>query len=212
MDKSQEERDIELLMSFVRLVTADMYFNGSRRYNIVFDENQGGLSTRLEGLAFSTNGENFFGYVLDKSTKSNAIDFYSYENKVFAGTYIPNKGLSIIFLPLSDPFLNIKGGDFNLNATTRNADNQLHGRYDLGLVRVNITRNDNLNQEQIVRSFIDVLGQLTARYLDKAVELTYKALEQEDNIKLIDKIYEQFKDIPIPACFADDGASPKTKM
>ena len=209
MDKSLEEQNQELVLNFVNAITNDAYYSGILSYDVIFDENLYGHKTHLEGLAFSTNGKNIFGCIIDPE---NYNDFTSMNNRIFAGTYTPDKGMSILFLPLFEPFLQMNDCDFNLNATTRNVDNRLHGKYDAGLVRIDIKRNDNLTQDQVISPYIEMLALLTARYSNKAVELVLKSVKQNENIALIDKIYEQFKDIPIPACFADDGAAPKTKM
>ena len=209
MDKSLEEQNQELVLNFVNAITNDAYCNGVLSYDIVFDENLYGHKTHLEGVAFSTNGKNIFGCIRDPE---NYDDFTSINNRIFAGTYTPDKGMSILFLPLYQPFLDNNHCDFNLNATIRDVDNRLHGKYDAGLVRVDIKRNDNLTQDQVISPYIEMLALLTAGYSNKAVELLLKCVMQNENLALIDKIYEQFKDIPIPSCFNDDGNAPKTKI
>lgn len=212
MDESLEEQNMNIIINVVNAVTNDAYNNGVFSYDVVFDENLYGHKTHLEGVAFSTDGKNIFGCVRDPLNYSEENGFTSLKNRIFAGSYVPDKGMSILFLPLYSPFLDNKNCDFNLNATVRNADGRLHGKYDVGLVRVDINRNDNMPQNQALSYYIEMLAQLAAEYSNRAVEVSLKALYQDENVAMIDKIYEQFKDIPIPSCFNDDGNAPKTKI
>lgn len=212
MDNSLEEQKLNIVMNVVETITNNINYSGALCYDVVIDENLYGNKSHLEGKAFSTDGINIFGYTKDPYNMSSVgADFVSLGNRIFAGTYVPGKGMSILLLPLYQPFLGEDDLDFNLNATTRK-DNNLHGKYDAGLVRVNIKEDEQPTLETTVTPFIEMLAQVTSVCLDKAVEVSLKQIRKDENIALIDKIYEQFKDIPIPACFADDGAAPKTKM
>ena len=178
--------------------------NGALLFDVAFDENFEGKMSYVEGKAFTTDGINFFGYIEDKKVPAN---FSSLNNRLFSGTYVDGKGMSVLMLPNNETLLKNSNRNLTLTATNRENDDYMHGRSIFGTTRVKADLVENATGEdvsKVMRTFFDRLAYMTSMYPDKTYDLIQNGYNV--NIPYIEMAYDKFKNRPIPKCFADDGA------
>lgn len=204
---------INIVYGFIDKITNDLAEAGAIFYDVVIEETIFGEVFRYPGKAFSIDGKNIFGFTYDENNKKFRKDGSIIANRAFAGSYVEGKGLTAFLLPNINFYLSRDNIDLTINATNRPDRTKLHGKFWCNFVRVDIKpETEEISAETHLNPFIDHMASMVNVYTDKSYELALKGLSQEENLALIDKIYEQFKDIPIPSCFADDGTGPKTKI
>lgn len=179
-------------------------------YNITLEEQLvNGIGVH-SGKAFSTDGSNIFGFTV------NDIDPEKRISRIFAGTYVEGKGVTLYAVPIEKFFIQENIMDIDIDATNRPGHTKMHGRFWRACARVGITPENSGNlYESHIQPFINSCNlwkDMDEKFTERFLLMTTKAYQQEMNKSLIDKFSEFAKDIPIPPCFADDGADPKTKI
>ncbi len=214
MELLKHQKEIEIYR-FIDKITNDIAEEGANFFDVVIEEFVGGRIYKHHGKAFSTNGNNFFGFAYDDDNKAKqdlAQHGVIVANSVFAGSYVHGKGLSIYFLQNNEAYLNSGVNDFSLNATHRPGRRKLHGKFWSFSSRVDIKpESGEITAETHLDPFIDLMAVLVHVYTDKTYALAAKGLSQEENVALIEKLYPKLQDAPILSVFADDGETPKTK-
>ena len=192
---------------YLKLAVVDLLgqaTNGALLFDVAFDECFDGEITHSDGKAFTTDGINFFGYI-DKEGPSHRNFEYS-DDRLFAGTYVDGKGMSISMLPFSDILLEI-ASFLDLTATNKPNNEYMHGKSPMGETRVKADFLENATEKdvsEVMGTFVEMLAHMTREYPDLAYDMIQKG--QRCDIPYIEMIYDKFKDIPVPKCFADDGA------
>ena len=203
MSNLTKEQKIDFI-SFAVVDLLGQATNGALLFDVAFDESIFGQMEHVEGKAFTTDGINFFGYVEDEKYPA---DFPSLNNRIFAGTYVYDKGMSILTLPNNETLLKNSNRNLTLTATNRENDDYMHGKSIFGVTRVKADLVENATGEdvsKVMRTFFDRLAYMTSMYPDKSYDLIQNGYNV--NIPYIEMVYDKFKNMPIPKCFADDGA------
>ena len=202
MSNLTSEQKIECL----KLAVVDLLgqaTNGAFIFDVAFDENFEGKTTHSDGKAFTTDGINFFGYI-DKEGPSHR-NFNFSNDRLFAGTYVDGKGMSISMLPFSDILLEF--ADYLVLTATNKPNNEyMHGKSPMGETRVKADFLENATEKdvsEVMGTFVEMFAHMTREYPDLAYDMFQKGLLHD--IPYIEMAYDKFKNRPIPKCFADDG-------
>ena len=183
--------------------------NGILCFDVVFDEANYFDETHFEGKAFTTDGMNFYGYT--KNEKANSPfggSFGNVGNRLFAGTYIYDKGMTVMVIPFEESLFEID--DLTLNVTNRPNNEYMHGKSVLGLTRAKVDLIENIDEAgvtEIFKGFTELLAELTGRYPDIACDLIQKSQNQQEDKEMVEKLHERLKKYPVPRCFAEDGTA-----
>ena len=197
----------EQKIDFISFAVVDLLgqaTNGALLFDVAFDESIFGQMEHVEGKAFTTDGINFFGYIEDKKYPAN---FSSLNNRIFAGTYVDGKGMSVLMLPNNETLLKNSNRNLTLTATNRENDDYMHGKSIFGVTRAKADLIENSTGDDVTKvmgKFVEMLAHMTREYPDKTCDLIQNGYNV--NIPYIEMVYDKFKNIPIPKCFADDGA------
>ena len=198
---SEQKKDF---ISFAVVDLLGQATNGALLFDVAFDENFEGKMSHVEGKAFTTDGINFYGYMEDEKYPAS---FASLNNRIFAGTYVDGKGMSVLMLPYNDILLKMSNRNLTLTATNRGNDEYMHGKSVFGLTRAKADLIENSTGDDVTKvmgKFVEMLAHMTREYPDKSYDLIQNGYNV--NIPYIEMVYDKFKNIPIPKCFADDGA------
>ncbi len=210
-DQLTVSEKLGIIDNLLENIVFDIGHKGAKFYNITIEEELvDGISSHT-GKAFSTDGVNIFGFTYDDNGERSGI-----VSRLLSGTYIKDKGVSLYTIPFDAFFIQNNIMDTVVDATHRPDYTKMHGRFWNTLARVTITpETDVIAAETHVQPFIDCCNlwkDMDDEFTDRFMSLTTKAYQQDMNIAFINKLYDFAKDMPIPACFADDGVAPKTKM
>lgn len=184
---------------------------GAMFYNIVIEEELNVGTSKHIGKAFSTDGVNLFGFTYSQSEANGGAI-----SRIFSGTYLKDKGISLYTIPLDKFFIDNNIMDADLDAICVPDYTKMHGRFWNCCARVDVVPEvEEITAEKHIQPFIDTFNiwkDLDDNFTDRFLSLTTKAYQQDMNVAFIHKLNTIAKDIPIPSCFSDDGNAPKTKI
>ena len=177
-------------------------------YDVSFEEIDNGENVKSKGKAFSIDGLNFFGFTqdeIDTSLKSKKADYS--KDRVFAGSYIQNKGLSIVVMPLDKLHMQSNMQDFELNGVYKAENQSTYGEFMGKPVKIILNQNKDQNSEQILIDFFDMLAIITKNHPNKALLIVEKTLSQDSNVEIINRAVEENKSKAISEIFESEEPS-----
>ena len=209
---ASDEEKFDFIYSIVQKITDAVTEKGAYCFDVVIEDKKIGAKDIYTGKAFSLDGTDFYGFTYGGDYETLESIPQSLKSAIFAGSYVDEKGLSLNFLPYHYINLGSPNTNFAMNVTNRPGKKSLYGKKQYNNVKATVIPYIENDVGKMVSLYLDMLAQITSEYIDKAVLIAEKAESQDENIALINKLYEQFKGIPIPSCFTEDGAVPKTKI
>ena len=198
---------LKLIRNCLNKMKHDLAQNGAEFFNITIEDQFNGEINSHSGKAFSTDGKNIYGFTYDDG---NPFKFFI--SRLFAGTYVKDKGISLYIVPFDDFFMQEKITDTSLDASFRPNHTKMHGMFWNDLARVDVTpETGKVSVETHLKPFVDnweFWKSVDEVYIDRFVALASKVDSQDANADFIEKLYEATKNENVPECFADDDSAP----
>ena len=177
-------------------------------YDVSFEEIVNGENVPSSGKAFSIDGLNFFGFThndAETSLKTKRADYS--KDRVFAGSYIQDKGLSIVVMPLDKLHMQSNMQDFEFNGVYKAESQNVYGEFMGKPVKIVLNQNKDQNSEQILIDYFDMLAIITKNHPNKALLIVEKILSQDSNVEIINRTVEEDKSKSISEIFESEEPS-----